>query len=250
MKRLAAALLCSAQLTFPHAAEAATPEEFPSGVTQWQSFITDAARQFGVPEAWIRGVMRAESGGHSVLHGKPITSPKGAMGLMQIMPETYDTLRVQYGLGSDAYDPKDNILAGAAYLRQMYERYGYPSLFAAYNAGPKRLEDFLFRGRALPRETRNYVDRIVPGSEFALSNDANVSGMPPQTLPASALPPVVQIGAPTPRDVLFFARTDASATVNPGVKTPSDTPRMPPGNAFVSPSDGAGLFVPLSQSSP
>ncbi|HEY4971874.1 MAG TPA: lytic transglycosylase domain-containing protein, partial [Steroidobacteraceae bacterium] len=216
MTRLAAALLCSAQLTFSDTAEAATPEEMPSGVARWQSYIADAARQFGMPEAWIRGVMRAESGGHSVLHGKPITSPKGAMGLMQIMPRTYDTLRAQYGLGSDAYDPRDNILAGAAYLRQMYERYGYPSLFAAYNAGPRRLEDFLFRGRALPRETRNYVGRIVPGGEFALSSDVTVSGMPPLTLPAPALAPVVQTGAPTHRHVLFFARTDASATVNSG----------------------------------
>lgn len=250
MKRLAAALLCSAQLTVPHAAVAATPEEMPSGVARWQSYIEDAARQFGVPEAWIRGVMHAESGGHTVLHGKPITSPKGAMGLMQIMPGTYDTLRVQYGLGSDAYDPKDNILAGAAYLRQMYERYGYPSLFAAYNAGPKRVEDYLFRGRALPRETRNYVDSIVPDVEIAFPNDANLSGMPPLTLPAPALPPVVQTGAPTPRDALFFARTDASATVNPGGETHSGTPQTLPRNAFVSPSDGAGLFVPLSQSNP
>lgn len=250
MTRFAAALLCSAQLVSPQAATAATPAEMPSGLTRWQSYIADAAQQFGVPEAWIRGVMRAESGGHTVLHGKPITSPKGAMGLMQIMPETYDTLRVQYGLGSDAYDPKDNILAGAAYLRQMYERYGYPSLFAAYNAGPKRLEDYLFRGRALPRETRNYVDSIVPGMEIAFSNDANVSGMTPLSLPAPALPPVVQPGAATPRDALFFARTDAPATVNPGGETPPITPRTPPGDALVSPSDGAGLFVPLSQSSP
>ena len=250
MKRLAAALLCSAQLTFPHAASAATPEEMPSGVARWQSYIADAARQFGVPEAWIRGVMRAESGGHSVLHGKPITSPKGAMGLMQIMPGTYDTLRAQYGLGSDAYDPRDNILAGAAYLRQMYERYGYPSLFAAYNAGPKRVEDYLFRGRALPRETRNYVDSIIPGGEFALSNEAAASAMPSSAVAEPGLPPVVQSGSVIPSDGLFFTRTATDAPTNSTGETPSGTPRTPPGTALVSPSNGAGLFVPLSQSNP
>jgi hypothetical protein len=246
MKRLVAALLCSGQLAFSHSAAATTPKETQSGVWRWQSYIADAALQFGVPEAWIRGVMRAESGGHTVLHGKPITSPKGAIGLMQIMPGTYDTLRSQYGLGNDAYDPKDNILAGAAYLRQMYERYGYPSLFAAYNAGPKRLEDFLFRGRALPRETRNYVDNIVPGMDFELSNDANVSGMPPLTVPS----PIIQTGSATPSDALFFMRTGSAETANRGGELPSGAPRMPPGNALVSPSDGAGLFVPLSRSSP
>ena len=60
------------------------------------------------------------------------------MGLMQVMPGTYSDLRNRYALGGDSYDPHDNIFAGTAYLRQMYERYGYPSLFAAYNAGPKR----------------------------------------------------------------------------------------------------------------
>ena len=250
MTRFAAALLCSAQLTFPHAAEAATPEETPSGLARWQIYIAEAAQQFGVPEAWIRGVMRAESGGHNVLRGKPVTSPKGAMGLMQIMPGTYDTLRVQYGLGSDAYDPKDNILAGAAYLRQMYERYGYPSLFAAYNAGPKRLEDFLFRGRALPRETRNYVGRIVPGSEFALSNDTTVSAIPSLTVPAPSLPLVARTGSTARPDTLFFVRIGAAASTTPGAETPSGTPRTPPSDALVSPSDGAGLFAPLSQSSP
>ena len=63
-------------------------------------------------------------------------SPKGAMGLMQLMPETWAALRARYGLGRDAFDPHDNILAGAAFLREMHDRYGSPGFLAAYNAGP------------------------------------------------------------------------------------------------------------------
>ena len=51
------------------------------------------------------------------------------------MPKTYADVQRQYGLGADAYAPRDNILAGTSYLRQMYIRYGYPGMFAAYNAG-------------------------------------------------------------------------------------------------------------------
>jgi hypothetical protein len=84
-------------------------------------------------------------------------------GLMQVMPGTYSHLRKHYGFGPDSYDPHDNILAGTAYLRQMYDRYGYPSLFAAYNAGPKRFEAFISGSKSLPTATLNYVERILPG---------------------------------------------------------------------------------------
>jgi soluble lytic murein transglycosylase-like protein len=121
------------------------------------AFVAEAAQRFGIPGAWIRVVMRAESFGevHAV-------SPKGAMGLMQIMPETWASLRVRYGLGADPYDPHDNILAGAAYLHELYDRYGSPGFLAAYNAGPTRYEDHLTTGRPLPAETRAYVADIVP----------------------------------------------------------------------------------------
>lgn len=92
------------------------------------------------------------------------------MGLMQVMPGTYADLRRRYSLGSDSYDPHDNILAGTAYLRQMYERYGYPSLFAAYNAGPARFDAYLFGGKQLPNETLHYVESILPGVGTTLSD--------------------------------------------------------------------------------
>ena len=97
------------------------------------------------------------------LSGKVLdTSPVGAMGLMQVMPETYDELRARYDLGDDPYDPHDNILAGTAYLREMYDIYGSPGFLAAYNAGPRRLDDYLTRNKPLPDETRNYVRKIGP----------------------------------------------------------------------------------------
>src|SRR6185437_5100244 len=110
-----------------------------------------------------------ESGGRTTLNGRLITSPAGAMGLMQIMPGTYRDLRRRYALGHDSYDPHDNILAGTAYLRQMYERYGYPSLFAAYNAGPARFDAYLFGRKQLPNETVHYVESILPGVATTLN---------------------------------------------------------------------------------
>src|SRR5690554_2586219 len=58
--------------------------------------------------------------------------------------------------------PRDNIMAGASYLREMYDSYGAPGFLAAYNAGPGRYRDWRDRGRPLPAETRAYVARIAP----------------------------------------------------------------------------------------
>lgn len=145
----------------------ALPPPTLNAVARWQPIIADAASTFALPEAWVAAVMAKESGGRTRLNGKPITSSAGAMGLMQIMPGTYQDLRRQFGLGSDPHAPRDNILAGAAYLQQMYHRYGYPAMFAAYNAGPGRYEDFLYRRRPLPGETLAYVAGIAPGAEIA-----------------------------------------------------------------------------------
>ena len=98
--------------------------------------VAEAARRFGIPEAWIWSVMRVESAGDP-----RATSHAGAKGLMQVMPGTYAELRVRYALGPNAYDPRASILAGAAYLREMHDRYGSAGFLAAYNAGPGRWED-------------------------------------------------------------------------------------------------------------
>jgi len=119
--------------------------------------VAEAARRFGIPSAWIRAVMRAESRGD-----RRAVSAKGALGLMQIMPETWAELRPRYGLGRDPLDPHDNIMAGAAYLREMHDRYGFPGFLAAYNAGPGRYEEYRDRHRPLPAETIAYVAAIAP----------------------------------------------------------------------------------------
>jgi soluble lytic murein transglycosylase-like protein len=129
---------------------------------RWNPVIAEASDRFDVPESWIRAVMQIESGGRTTLgENLPITSSAGAMGLMQVMPSTYEDMRQQHALGPDPYDPRDNILAGAAYLSWLRDRYPYPTLFAAYNDGPGNLEERLVRGGLLPAETRNYVSGIT-----------------------------------------------------------------------------------------
>lgn len=152
---MAALKAAVAALALAHAAPAAA-----DAVARWRPYIDAAAARFGLPAAWIEQVMRAESGGRIMAHGRPITSRAGAMGLMQLMPGTWDAMRAELGLGADPHDPHDNIMAGAAYLRQMHDRFGYPGLFAAYNVGPGRYADYLVRGRALPDETRAYLAAV------------------------------------------------------------------------------------------
>jgi hypothetical protein len=101
--------------------------------------------------------MQLESGGD-----EHAASPKGALGLMQIMPRTWVELSVRYGLGIDPLDPRDNIMAGAAYLREMLDRFGSPGFLAAYNAGPERYEQHLATGRPLPAETLAYLAALAP----------------------------------------------------------------------------------------
>jgi hypothetical protein len=124
---------------------------------RFAEFIAEASDRFLVPPRWIRAVMQIESGGdeHSM-------SPRGAMGLMQIMPGTWVELSVRYGLGLDPFDPRDNILAGTAYLKEMHDRFGSAGFLAAYHAGPLRYEQHLTTGRRLPPVTLAYVAAITP----------------------------------------------------------------------------------------
>jgi len=119
--------------------------------------VSEASRRFGLPEAWIEAVIDVESAGDP-----QAVSRAGAMGLMQIMPATWADLRGRYGLGRDPFHPRDNILAGVAYLRELHDRYGAAGFLAAYNAGPGRYENSLATGRALPAETRAYVAKLAP----------------------------------------------------------------------------------------
>src|SRR3984893_13914211 len=129
----------------------------PNPADPYAADIAEASRRFGIPERWIRTVMRVESRGQV-----KAVSPKGAIGLMQIMPDTWAGLRLRYRLGRDPSDPHDNILAGAAYLREMHDRFGTAGFLAAYNAGPGRSAEDLATSRALPAGTLGYVAALAP----------------------------------------------------------------------------------------
>lgn len=129
-----------------------------TGPDRFAAHIAEASQRFAIPEHWIRAVMRVESAGDA-----GAVSSAGAMGLMQVMPETWGDLRFRHRLGADPFAPHDNILAGTAYLREMLDRYGNTgAMLAAYNAGPARYDDYLQSGRALPAETRAYVATLAP----------------------------------------------------------------------------------------
>lgn len=176
-------------------------------VETWRPLASAAAVRFGLPEAWVLAVIEAESGGRTEIGGRPTTSHAGAMGLMQIMPRTWASLRAAYRLGSNPHDPADNIVAGTAYLRAMYDRFGYPGLFAAYNAGPGRYGDYVSRGRPLPRETRDYVARIL-GRDGAFARSRAMALPDPGGVPGAPITPVAtaELGAS-----LLFARSASSS---------------------------------------
>lgn len=161
-------------------------------IDRWAPLIAEASARFGVPTPWIEAVMRAESRGMTVWRGRPITSRAGAMGLMQLMPATWADMRVRLGLGANPHDPHDNILAGTFYLRLMYDRFGYPGLFGAYNAGPGRYAAYRAGASRLPGETMAY-----------LTNTSGVSA----TMPAATGYRAVAVSpqAARPPDGLFFA---------------------------------------------
>lgn len=146
-------------------------------VARWAPYIDEASVRFGVPTSWIERVMRAESNGLTILNGRPIRSRAGAMGLMQLMPATWAAMRARLGLGLNPDDPRDNILAGTFYLRLMYDRFGYPGLFGAYNAGPGAYAEWLAGKRRLPGETVAYLATV--GRVAAPSPGAEAAAPPP-----------------------------------------------------------------------
>jgi hypothetical protein len=209
------------------------PVAHVAGSTDLAAFVAEASRRFGIPAAWIRAVMHAESFGDI-----RAISPKGAMGLMQIMPDTWAALRQRYRLGADPYDLHDNILAGAAYLRELHDRYGIPGFLAAYNAGPTRWEEHLATGRPLPAATRTYLVRLAPIVGGSATDDT--------TLLASV--------AHSWTEASLFPKppSDASeARPSVGSPQPSDTPTIIPRQDWtgLAPQSN-GLFVALSSAGP
>jgi len=171
----------------------AEPRAAPSRDPAVASLISEASSRFDVSELWIRAVMQVESNGET-----DATSPKGAMGLMQVMPATYAYLSDRYGLGGDPYAPHDNILAGSAYLRELYDRYGAAGFLAAYNAGPGRYEDSLCRGCSLPAETKRYVAAVRLAVGEALFERPQSRFYQPIAIATNGALTLARTGAPMP----------------------------------------------------
>jgi soluble lytic murein transglycosylase-like protein len=191
--------------------------------------VAEASQRFGIPEDWIYAVMRVESGGRI-----DAVSPAGAIGLMQLMPGTWARQRTRFGLGSDPFDPRDNIMAGTSYLREMYDRYGADGFLAAYNAGPGRYEDYVRRGRPLPAETISYVARIAPRLQ---SGGTVIATLATPALQPTVRPAVIQWTQAS----LFIVRSERPASDTFAIADPS------PGSPNPSQSSArSDLFAPVS----
>lgn len=192
--------------------------------------VTEASQRFGIPEAWIYAVIRVESSGRI-----GAVSSAGAMGLMQLMPGTWARQRARFRLGSDPFDPRDNILAGTSYLREMYDLYGPSGFLAAYNAGPGRYEEWRDKGRPLPLETRAYVARIAPKLQTGGAPNAFTATVPER--PAR----------PSWTEAALFAQRANDAPREPSAAEKDAWA----GTATVAPAPSTGLFAPVSgRSSP
>jgi hypothetical protein len=204
-----------------------------AAATDVAAFVAEASRRFGIPAAWIRAVMHAESFGDV-----RAMSPKGAIGLMPIMPDTWTALRQRYHLGADPYDIHDNVLAGAAYLRELHDRYGIPGFLAAYNAGPARWEDHLATGRPLPAETRAYLVRLAPIVGGSATDDTALLASVVRSWTEASLFPKQTADA-----------SDGNPTVEP--QQPLNTPAVTPPQDWtgLAPQSN-GLFVVLSSAAP
>jgi soluble lytic murein transglycosylase-like protein len=145
----------AASTAFELSARAQTATRYET-IDWFAGLIAEASTRFAVPASWIRAVIQVESRGD-----ERATSPRGAMGLMQLMPVTWVELSVRYGLGLDPFDPSDNILAGTAYLKEMHARFGSAGFLAAYHAGPARYEQHLATGKSLPQDTIAYVAAVT-----------------------------------------------------------------------------------------
>ncbi|MGA9307183.1 MAG: lytic transglycosylase domain-containing protein [Candidatus Sulfotelmatobacter sp.] len=132
-------------------AQSQSPTENFGPSTDLNEVVRAASGTYHLDPDLVSSVIRAESG-----FNVRAVSPKGAQGLMQLMPQTASELGVH-----NAFDPQANVEGGARYLRELLERYDFDLIkaLAAYNAGPQRVEQY---GGVPPYyETKAYVARIV-----------------------------------------------------------------------------------------
>lgn len=151
-------------------------------------------------------------------------SPAGAIGLMQVMPDTYAELQARYGLGADPFDIRDNVLAGTAYLSEMFDRYGAAGFLAAYNAGPQRWEDHVASGQALPAETISYVAELGAKLDIAVPQIALARSSRPHFSPFFSLIFVDLDGAAVDADPSVNLRERHNDVAGgPAAKSPADS---------------------------
>jgi soluble lytic murein transglycosylase-like protein len=126
-----------------------TTEGLSRNAEMFEELVQEHSDKQSLRPELVRAVIQVESG-----FDPSATSPKGAMGLMQLMPDTARSLGVV-----NAYDPEDNIRGGTAYLRQLLNKYGSEQLaLAAYNAGPGAVDRY--DGVPPYRETKDYVRKV------------------------------------------------------------------------------------------
>ncbi len=240
-----------------HAAGNYKPPGPPSD--PWGPYISVASAKFDVPETWIRQVMRVESGGNEYMDGQLTVSAAGAMGLMQLEPSTYQEMAARYGLGSDAFNPYDNIMAGTAYIHEMYQIYGSPGFLAAYNAGPGRLDAYMNYHTPLPNETVNYVAMIAPNIQGSYPNQrSDADQLALNTQSASQAPGIVPSGyvpqAPAPQPpsnpiapvqvaAVVPSSSPESSVYSPAAAQPAYAPPPPP----VSRPSYSSVYSPAAQ---
>lgn len=230
LRRSQRALVCAlAALAFGIGGIVSDASAAPSAAAAphpYAAHVAEASQRFAIPDVWIWRVMHVESRGK-----RGAVSSAGAMGLMQIMPGTWAMLTARHRLGRDPFDTRANILAGAAYLRQMWDRYGDVRLMlAAYNAGPARADAYAAGRRGLPAETVAYVAAIAP-------HLGATGAAPPAPAPRTELPSWRSAGIFIAREALSQPTADRSdESANEGR----------PVSASRAESDRPNLFFPLS----
>lgn len=153
--------------------------------TPWQTTVDTVAKANGIESNWLYAVIRRES-----LFMSDVGSGAGAQGLMQLMPDTarWINRRADLGLAAmDLHDPKTSITLGAAYLSYLKDKFNgqLPLAIAAYNAGPRRVRQWLPEDRHLPGdvwvdtilfdETRNYVRAVLSATMIYSWRESNTS---------------------------------------------------------------------------
>ena len=161
----------------------------PSKIEGIPGLVQAASDRYQVDADFVNSVIHAESG-----FNPRARSPKGALGLMQLMPQTASRL----GVGN-VYEPRDNIEGGTRYLRQLLEHYNGDAIkaLAAYNAGPQRVDQY--QGVPPYRETRSYVRRIIVDfNRKKLAQQKAAAGQASRKPAKKPEPAVAESAAPRP----------------------------------------------------